>query len=64
MLGTVLSTRFTDQRWNSCEQRSGVPRTHEHLGPFMDWDKFLNMGWEQRLDEARWLKLKVSQVTV
>jgi hypothetical protein len=30
----------------------------------MDWDKFLNIGWEQRLDEARWLKPKVSEATL
>jgi hypothetical protein len=46
------------------EKVSRVPPTHEHLGPAMDWDKFLNIGWEQRLDEARWPKPKVSEATV
>jgi hypothetical protein len=44
---------------------SGVhPPTHEHLGPAIDWDGFLNIGWEQRLDEAKWLKPKVSEATM
>jgi hypothetical protein len=43
---------------------SGVTPTHEHLGPAMDRDKFLNISWDQRLDKARWLKPKVSEATV
>jgi hypothetical protein len=43
---------------------SGVQPTHEHLGSSMDWDGFLNIGWEQRVDDARWQKPKVSEVTV
>jgi hypothetical protein len=42
---------------------TGVLRTHEHLGPAMDWGRFLNIAWEQRLDEARWLKPTVSEAT-
>jgi hypothetical protein len=30
----------------------------------MDWDRFLNIGWDQRLEEVRWLKPKVSEATV
>jgi hypothetical protein len=30
----------------------------------MDWDSFLNIGWEKRLDEARWLKPTVSEEIV
>jgi hypothetical protein len=42
----------------------GASPTHEHLGTAMDWDRLLNIGWEERMGEARWLKPKLSEASV